>query len=166
MVVKSATKKRLMDLGLAEDLCHKLANDRKIGEVRKMNISQLELLTESQYSAIATKLRIAFDQVIHEFFYAGSKYGLGGRVAVANPRSSLEYRESSNSVKNCIINWWSDHILGSSHDFDMVMAKFRQKFPRGWVEVVGQVNDDWYPKYYEDWVDRNSNPYNSGVFDK
>ncbi len=65
MVVKSATKKRLMDLGLAEDLCHKLANDRKIGEVRKMNISQLELLTESQYSAIATKLRIAFDHFIH-----------------------------------------------------------------------------------------------------
>ena len=153
MVVKSATKKRLLGMGLAEDLCHKLATDRKIGEVRKMNISQLELLTESQYSAIATKLRITFDEVMAKFFTGGTK-----------PKSSLEYR--TGNLKSCIINWWTDYVSGDAHDFDLVMSKFRQRFPKSWIEMVAQVNNHWYPEYYQDWVDQNSESYKNGVFYK
>lgn len=171
MVVKSATKKRLLDLGLSEDLAHKLATDRKMGEVRMMNINQLEKITESQFSAMATKLRITFDKVIHEFFTSSTKSKMRGDtpyrslVAVANPRSSLEYR--SKKLKSCIINWWTDYAVDNAHDFDQVMAKFRRGFPKSWVEMVGQVNDDWYPEYYEDWVSRNSPNYRTReVFEK
>ena len=34
MVVKSATKKKLMDLGIAEEYAHRLADDRKWDDVK------------------------------------------------------------------------------------------------------------------------------------
>ena len=36
MVVKSATKKKLMDLGIAENFAHMLADDRKWDDVKEM----------------------------------------------------------------------------------------------------------------------------------
>ena len=36
MVVKSATKKRLMELGVSEDFAHKLATDRNMDAIKKM----------------------------------------------------------------------------------------------------------------------------------
>ena len=37
MVVKSATKKKLMDLGIAENFAHTLANDRKWDDVKVLS---------------------------------------------------------------------------------------------------------------------------------
>ena len=37
MVVKSATKKKLMDLGIEEEYAHKLADDRKWDDVKGLS---------------------------------------------------------------------------------------------------------------------------------
>ena len=57
MVVKSATKKKLMDLGIEEEYAHKLADDRKWDDVKGLSPgllryveSTLELLRESTMS--------------------------------------------------------------------------------------------------------------------
>ena len=41
MVVKSATKKKLMDLGVAEEYSHKLADDRKWDDVKILTSGQI-----------------------------------------------------------------------------------------------------------------------------
>ena len=41
MVVKSATKKKLMDLGIAEEFSHKLADDRKWDDVKVLTSGQI-----------------------------------------------------------------------------------------------------------------------------
>ena len=37
MVVKSATKKRLMELGVSEEFAHKLATDRNMTDIKSMS---------------------------------------------------------------------------------------------------------------------------------
>ena len=37
MVVKSATKKKLMDLGIEEEYAHKLADDKKWDDVKEIS---------------------------------------------------------------------------------------------------------------------------------
>ena len=41
MVVKSATKKKLMDLGIEEEYAHKLADDKKWDDVKVLTSSQI-----------------------------------------------------------------------------------------------------------------------------
>ena len=41
MVVKSATKKKLMDLGIAENFAHTLANDRKWDDVKVLSAQDI-----------------------------------------------------------------------------------------------------------------------------
>ena len=41
MVVKSATKKKLMDLGIEEEYAHKLADDRKWDDVKGLSPGQI-----------------------------------------------------------------------------------------------------------------------------
>ena len=41
MVVKSATKKKLMDLGIEEEYAHKLADDRKWDDVKVLSPGQI-----------------------------------------------------------------------------------------------------------------------------
>ncbi|MDA8580416.1 hypothetical protein N9L01_00445, partial [bacterium] len=122
MIVKSATKKRLLDMGLSEELSHQLATDRKIDEVRTMSINQIEGYTGSQYAAIATRLRIIFDHVLRKFFRAP--------VAVANPRSSLRFRQPGGLVSGFVINLYGSEPFGTTpHDFDLIMRDFRKEVP-------------------------------------
>lgn len=41
MVVKSATKKRLIELGVEEELAHKLATDRNMADIKQMTIDEV-----------------------------------------------------------------------------------------------------------------------------
>ena len=41
MVVKSATKKKLMDLGIAEEYAHRLADDRKWDDVKVLAAGEI-----------------------------------------------------------------------------------------------------------------------------
>ena len=171
MVVKSATKKRLLDLGLSEELAHQLATDRKMDEVRTMSINQIEDYTGSQHAAIATRLRILFDHVIRKFFRKPQKYSSDtpyrAVVAVANPRSALRFRQSGGLVSGFVINLYGSEPFGTvPHDFDLVMRDFRREVPSSeWIRLVSSVNKEWYPEYYETWVKRNS-PFREEVFNK
>ena len=177
MVVKSATKKRLLDLGLSEELAHQLATDRKMDEVRTMSINQIEDYTGSQHAAIATRLRILFDHVIRKFFRKPQKYAdrlefgynapYRAVVSVANPRSALRFRQSGGLVSGFVINLYGSGPFGTvPHDFDLVMRDFRREVPSSeWIQLGSSVNKEWYPEYYETWVKRNS-PFDEGVFNK
>ena len=41
MVVKSATKKRLMELGVDEEYAHKLATDRNMADIKQLSIDEV-----------------------------------------------------------------------------------------------------------------------------
>ena len=41
MVVKSATKKRLMEMGIAEEYAHKLATDRNMNDIKSMTADEI-----------------------------------------------------------------------------------------------------------------------------
>lgn len=47
MVVKSATKKRLMDLGVGEDWAHQLANDRKWADVLDLSLPDWQSIVDN-----------------------------------------------------------------------------------------------------------------------
>lgn len=50
MVVKSATKKKLLDLGISEAIAHKLADDRKWEEIRDMSPNEIyEIIRDSEH---------------------------------------------------------------------------------------------------------------------
>ncbi|MBV19110.1 MAG: DNA-directed RNA polymerase subunit A'' [Euryarchaeota archaeon] len=55
MVVKSATKKKLIDLGVAENFAHALANDRKWDEVKVLAVQEIAQVCETD-SETATKI--------------------------------------------------------------------------------------------------------------
>ena len=51
MVVKSATKKKLQDLGFSEAMAHLLADDRKWGDIENMSPNQIyEIIMDSKAS--------------------------------------------------------------------------------------------------------------------
>ena len=55
MVVKSATKKKLMDMGIEEDYAHNLADDRKWDDVKILDAAQIAKICETS-SDIADKI--------------------------------------------------------------------------------------------------------------
>ena len=55
MVVKSATKKKLMDLGIEEEYAHKLADDKKWDDVKILTSSQIAQICGTD-SGTATKI--------------------------------------------------------------------------------------------------------------
>ena len=158
-IIKSATKKRLMDLGIAEDMATKLSRDRKWADVRTLHLDDIQsIIGGSQFSAMVIYLRIHFRVAILDFFRevgektAYDRYGdesaYVGMVAMPRSRSSLAFREDMGS--GVIIN---RRTLGiGQHDYDLVMDSFRSMVPTNWIKMVNPVNGDWYPEYYEEWV--------------
>ena len=49
MVVKSATKKKLMDLGIAENYAHTLADDKKWDDVKILPAGEIAQLCEDRF---------------------------------------------------------------------------------------------------------------------
>ena len=54
MVVKSATKKKLMDLGIAENYAHTLADDKKWDDVKILAAGEIAQLCETDSETAAT----------------------------------------------------------------------------------------------------------------
>jgi hypothetical protein len=54
MVVKSATKKKLMDLGIAENYAHTLADDKKWDDVKILGAGEIAQLCETDSETAAT----------------------------------------------------------------------------------------------------------------
>ena len=53
MVVKSATKKKLMDLGIAENFAHTLADDKKWDDVKILAAGEIAQLCETDSATAA-----------------------------------------------------------------------------------------------------------------
>ncbi|MEC7151730.1 MAG: hypothetical protein VXW85_04660, partial [Candidatus Thermoplasmatota archaeon] len=58
MVVKSATKKKLIDLGVAENFAHALANDRKWDEVKVLAVQEIAQACETDSETAAKILTL------------------------------------------------------------------------------------------------------------
>lgn len=76
MVVKSATKKKLMDLGVAENFAHQLADDRKWDDVKTMSSNDIAKACETD-SETAGK--------IHATIVAATQKGRDGDGDTSGP---------------------------------------------------------------------------------
>jgi len=185
VVVKSATKKRLLDLFspdlynrdayLASDpqdtsqefenYAHHLATDRKMDQVRDLSPQGIAVVTGDESFADVIWSRILFDRVLHRHFRRnrGRYGGLDALVSVAGPRSSLSYRRADKAMLSVINR--RPAIVGT-HDYDVIMDDYRREVRiespgfdlplNRWWSKVNAYNRNWYQTYYEDWVQRNS----------
>ena len=72
MVVKSATKKKLMDLGIAENFAHTLANDRKWDDVKVLSAQDIAQICETD-SETAGTIRDTIEGALKKNRAAGSE---------------------------------------------------------------------------------------------
>jgi len=72
MVVKSATKKKLMDLGIAENFAHTLANDRKWDDVKILTAQEIAQICETDSETSAT-IRGTIDAAMKKNRASGSE---------------------------------------------------------------------------------------------
>ena len=72
MVVKSATKKKLMDLGIAENFAHTLANDRKWDDVKVLSAQDIAQICETD-SETAGSIRDTIERALKKNRAAGSE---------------------------------------------------------------------------------------------
>ena len=83
MVVKSATKKKLMDLGIAENFAHTLADDKKWDDVKILAAGEIAQLCETD-SATAAKMKDIID--------AASKKGGDSNSENTGPTTKVSYK--------------------------------------------------------------------------
>ena len=76
MVVKSATKKKLMDLGIEETFAHALADDRKWDDVKVMSANDIAQICETDSETAAT---------IHATIIAATQKGRDGDGDTSGP---------------------------------------------------------------------------------
>ena len=170
MVVKSATKKRLLDMGIPEENAHALANDRKMADLYIMDTNHFAeivgkkkqlhrrtgLKTRDAYIQSVRKLsdrywvRIQFHRFLIDYF---KKNPLPFVVARPSPRSSLIWRHRPIAV---ILNRrWLVHD-DAAHDYDKLMSMIQTKISTKVFENASPHNSDWYLEYYEWWVQKNT----------
>ena len=86
MVVKSATKKKLMDLGIAENYAHTLADDKKWDDVKILGAGEIAQLCETDSETAAT---------IKSTIDAASKKGGDSNSENTGPTTSVRLKRRS-----------------------------------------------------------------------
>lgn len=155
-----------MDMGFPEDVAHRLSNDRKINDIRIMDTTTLAQEGWDQSHTVSDTIhdsywiRIQFDRFMHEHFkkrpitYADRNDPYLGIVARANPRSSLAWLRQP--LENLVINRRWMPVDDAEHDFTKIMTRLRDSVSdRIYLETLPR-NEDWFPEYYEGWVERNT----------
>ena len=56
MVVKSATKKRLMELGVSEEFAHKLATDRNMTDIKTLSHDEIASILGTSKDSEASQM--------------------------------------------------------------------------------------------------------------
>ncbi len=153
MVVKSATKKRLLDMGIPEVVAHSLANDRKMFDIYIMDTNHFADILETagvypQVFAHKYWVRIQFHRVLIDYF---KKNPVPFMVARPSPRSSMAWRRKPVAI---VINrrWFLSN--DGQHDYDEIISQFKLTISKKMFEDTSHHNLDWYPQYYEQWVQR------------
>ena len=160
-----------MDMGFPEDVAHRLSNDRKIDDIRIMDTLTFAQVGWDQPHTVSIWgscdtiqesywIRIQFDRFMHEHFkkrpitYADRNDPYLGIVARANPRSSLVWLRQP--LENLVINRRWMPVDDAEHDFTKIMTRLRDSVSdRIYLETLPR-NEDWFPEYYEGWVERNT----------
>lgn len=88
MVVKSATKKKLMDMGVPEEYSHQLADDRKWDDVKQLTAGEI-----AQICGLASDEATALHNRLAQFGKSGSS--AGGSVATTVVRRRLARRKTA-----------------------------------------------------------------------
>ncbi|MCH1541026.1 MAG: DNA-directed RNA polymerase subunit A'' [Candidatus Poseidonia sp.] len=86
MVVKSATKKKLMDLGIAENFAHMLADDRKWDDVKVMTDAQIAQVCETDSETAGT---------LHATIIAATQKGRDQNSEATGPVTSVRLRKTA-----------------------------------------------------------------------
>ena len=89
MVVKSATKKKLMDLGIAENYAHTLADDKKWDDVKILPAGEIAQLCETDSETAAT-IKATID--------AANKKGGDSNSENTGPTTSVRLRRTGRSI--------------------------------------------------------------------
>ena len=89
MVVKSATKKKLMDLGIAENHAHALADDKKWDDVKILAAGEIAQICETDSEAAAA-IKATID--------AASKKGGDSNSENTGPTTSVRLRRTGRSI--------------------------------------------------------------------
>ena len=89
MVVKSATKKKLMDLGIAENYAHTLADDKKWDDVKILPAAEIAQLCETDSETAAT-IKATID--------AANKKGSDSNSENTGPTTSVRLRRTGRSI--------------------------------------------------------------------
>ena len=89
MVVKSATKKKLMDLGIAENYAHTLADDKKWDDVKILAAGEIAQLCETDSETAAT-IKATID--------AANKKGGDSNSENTGPTTSVRLRRTGRSI--------------------------------------------------------------------
>ena len=89
MVVKSATKKKLMDLGIAENYAHTLADDKKWDDVKILPAAEIAQLCETDSETAAT-IKATID--------AANKKGGDSNSENTGPTTSVRLRRTGRSI--------------------------------------------------------------------
>ena len=90
MVVKSATKKKLMDLGIEETFAHALADDRKWDDVKVMTANDIAQICETDSETAAT---------IHATIIAATQKGRDGEGDTSGPITKVRLSKRRTRTK-------------------------------------------------------------------
>jgi len=104
MVVKSATKKKLMDLGIAENFAHTLANDRKWDDVKILTAQEIAQICETDSETSAT-IRGTIDGAMKKNRASGSEAtGPVTQVRKMRPRGTRTRSRAKTAVDLDVYN--------------------------------------------------------------
>ena len=109
MVVKSATKKKLMDLGIAEEYAHRLADDRKWDDVKVLAAGEIAQICATD-SGMAQKISevIQGSTKAAQKVQATEKTLIRRRVATRRRKKSvlpLQEYDSEDKMPKSIVIW-------------------------------------------------------------
>jgi len=105
MVVKSATKKKLLDLGFSEEMAHLMADDRKWEDIKNMSPNQIyEIIIDSKASYLVDGMtyeqKVALWRKLGRLEIKVVKTYAGGvdtdRVSISGPYLSDDFQASYN----------------------------------------------------------------------
>ena len=132
MVVKSATKKKLMDRGVPEQYAHILADDRKWDQLRKMGPQEIkDILTDAN---ISPKIPIG---------------KLSTMIWLIAGRMEIRFYEGDDTMVGFAPNYLDLDDEGVFYDYDLVTGRMERKTEgfRGLGSLFSDptINDWFYP---------------------
>ena len=131
MAVKSSTKKRLIELGVATDHAHKLADDANMDAIKRMTVDQVaKKVGLSSTDAILENIM----SIIREH-NTSRRRSRSGRITISRKRMELEDIPQGDDRFNVL-----NHFLGPHHELLEIEHEVEQLSP--WLQETPDVNGE------------------------